>query len=515
MNTLRQLLEKVKPSQPPLNLHQLNEMLALNVPISLRSLLTEGNRFSYIYIAPLTAIQHNMALLPAQISVAGLTVELLYKGNERSGAINALLNNLRNSQPDIVGLSECFVNSERQYIYNGVKDVYPYLLTGPDEGDLEQDGGLMLLSKHPIIGNHQTIYRQAIGDDALTNKGALHARIQVSGHPTNYDIFLSHTQSPNPEVPVPNIGTGSDGPAKVKWQLAHLAAFVQAYSDPQHPAILLGDLNTDGMDENLYSDLINRLQPSEDLWKTTGKGVEGTPEGSSYNMQGITFDSASSFGTKSVAKAIDHPSRYQSGSKLDYAFSWWGNRFWPTFNQTQIIVWQSSPGRDISDHYGMKIHQSYIRELAVNVSESISGIQLILRSIHCLTETHGPIPIVSEITGTDEVKFDLSFSSSNGQSGKKSTEKIEEIDTGTFYEFNNPITLNLSDPGEWLDIEVQGREIDEGLGIETGEVYLGPEKVHFKRDDIILWKGNTTRQVLPLLLGDYGEYAVTIDITVA
>ena len=65
----------------------------------------------------------------------------------------------------IVGLCECFVDGERNRVKAKLRDIYPWSLEGPDEADLESDGGLLLLSRHRVIARHQTIYRQCLGEE--------------------------------------------------------------------------------------------------------------------------------------------------------------------------------------------------------------------------------------------------------------------------------------------------------------------------------------------------------------
>ena len=62
------------------------------------------------------------------------------------------------------------------------------------------DGGLLLLSRHRIVASGSTVYRQCSGDDCLSNKGVLHARVQRTGSPCPVDVFLTHTQAADPTI---------------------------------------------------------------------------------------------------------------------------------------------------------------------------------------------------------------------------------------------------------------------------------------------------------------------------
>ncbi len=389
-----------------------------------------------LFSAPLTIMQQNMALLPPPAS---------YKGTERDKAIETLIENLKSEQPDIVGLCECFVDGERDTIKDGVKNTYAYTLEGPDEADLESDGGLLLMSKYPMIAKHQTIYRMCKDEDCLSNKGVLHARVQVIGHPVTYDVFLSHTQNPNPEIPViPDAGPGSSGRDKVKLQLTQLNSFIRSYSSPYRPALVMGDLNTNARNDELYQDLKNRLHPDYDLWLTTG-------DIDRYPLGATSGDPFNSFENGDTLSPPDDPRRHQGGSRIDYFLGWQGNRFWPTYRNTEVVVWQSSPGRDISDHYGLKTQQTHVRKLTVTVRHTIKQVTVELSSFHCLTETDGAL---SFPVGPDEPFFELYCKPASGTQVKKKTKTIEDIDSADIHIFSSPIQIALDDPGAWLDIMV-------------------------------------------------------------
>ena len=52
-------------------------------------------------------------------------------------------------------------------------------MEGPDEADiLESDGGLLLMSKHPMSQfDNKFIYRDCAGNDCFANKGILYMRV--------------------------------------------------------------------------------------------------------------------------------------------------------------------------------------------------------------------------------------------------------------------------------------------------------------------------------------------------
>jgi hypothetical protein len=297
--------------------------------------------------------------------------------------------------------------------------------------------------------------------------------------------------------------------------LSHLSAFVHAYSSPQRPALLMGDLNTDGLARDpltqqlvpsqRYSDLVARLGFPNDLWAVN--------DPADPDHVGVTFDSNGSFASDSQPRPADDPARYQGGDRLDYCFSWPGI-FQPLYRNTRTIIWQSSPGRDISDHYGLRTEQTCVRELEVDVNQPIKGVTVALTGFRCLTETGGPVPVVSEKIGSDEVEFDLRLVTAAGPTETKRTARVEDIVSGSWHSFDNPVTLSVGDPGAALEVQVTGFEVDDSPLGETGRATLGPTMLRLERSELVMLKGQSTTRVPPLLIGDSGEYAVNVTITV-
>ena len=445
-------------------------------------------------VSNLTFFQQNMGLLVAPAS---------YKGKERDKAIQALIAYLRKKKPDVVGLSECFADGERDRIKSSLRNIYRWSIEGPDEKDLESDGGLLILSRHQITAQHQTIYRQCLGEDCLANKGVLHARIRVKDHPTRYDIFLSHLQASNTEVKVPDIGPGSSGRAKIKQQLSHLASFIQAHTNTfKNPTLLMGDLNTNALSASQYRDFLRRLHHPQDLWLTSGdgsKGITGNPPDNTFSGR---------------------PDARRKGSRIDYFLSWPGRRFWPTYRRTRVVKLESSRGRHISDHYGLTTELINLRDPKETIKRTIGRVSMTLLGFHCLQVTGGPIPVASKLN-PDEVEFRFSYNTAKGQKLSSKTKLIRGIENGEFYRFRKSAPeLYCSDPGRWLDIMVQGWEKDpidvpffDRIG-ETGSTALGRARIRLAKRDILQLVGRSEDRILPMLTGDGSEYAVKVRIRV-
>jgi endonuclease/exonuclease/phosphatase family metal-dependent hydrolase len=92
-----------------------------------------------------------------------------------------------------------------------------------------------IASRLPIVASAQMAYSTARGSDAIAAKGVLHARLRRAGAAPpgdQLDLFVTHLQANHADIRADQIG--------------ELVAFIRARSDPDLPAIVLGDLNIDG-----------------------------------------------------------------------------------------------------------------------------------------------------------------------------------------------------------------------------------------------------------------------------
>ncbi|HEV2827687.1 MAG TPA: endonuclease/exonuclease/phosphatase family protein [Pyrinomonadaceae bacterium] len=441
--------------------------------------------------APLTFHAQNMALLPGP----------LYKGIDSDAALGKLISVLRERQPDVVGLSEMWVPADRARITSELSDLYPHTFDGPHEDSLDllvtdtelMGGGLLLLSRHPILVSAQTVYRQCSGDDCLANKGVLHARIQRTGHPCAVDVFLTHTQAPHPTIG----GTTAGARAAVKAQIRHLAAFIRASRDVVGPAILFGDFNVDFFaHHDLYNYLVSTLGGPVDLVPTVDIAGRAHPTGTSESDDGVI----SSFHSDHPPRSVEDPSRFGlTVERLDYLFSFPGLLYLQHNAAAAVVIEQWTSGRDMSDHYGIVTSIDTIVETFPS-ERDLSFVLIRLRHFQCLTTTSGP--------GDDEVIFTLTATTSRGERATLSTPEVEDVSAGTRHEFDLA-ALRLSDPGDELSLTIEGRELD-NLSADDS---LGRTRLEFDRYELLaLADRGTMSLAFPLLRGDGSEYVVEVDL---
>jgi endonuclease/exonuclease/phosphatase family metal-dependent hydrolase len=188
---------------------------------------------------------------------------------------------------DLVGLCEVFDDGYRQILLDAAQrsppPAFQVLWTPKPLGRAFANSGLLLLSRFPIVEQHEITYAHAsrfltygFRADAFAAKGALHARLLVNERrQVQVDCFLTHLESRSE--------------AARARQLDDLAKFIAEHGSPQRPAILFGDLNVPADpagDEprtgSPYARLLAALGMSGlawgDVWPVCGAGAGGTSD---------------------------------------------------------------------------------------------------------------------------------------------------------------------------------------------------------------------------------------------
>jgi endonuclease/exonuclease/phosphatase family metal-dependent hydrolase len=166
---------------------------------------------------------------------------------------------------DVLVFSEAFDNSIRNALLTGLAAEYPYRtrVLGSD-GGIEQDGGVILVSRWPIAAEAQRAYAGVcIGDvsDCLADKGVLYARVVKHGQ--SYHVFASHTQA----------GDSPERRAVRLRQLGIVKAFIDSRAIPDsEPVFIAGDLNVDKYDAGEYAAMLRIL----DAWHPVPFGYRYT-----------------------------------------------------------------------------------------------------------------------------------------------------------------------------------------------------------------------------------------------
>lgn len=221
---------------------------------------------------------------------------------------------------DAIIFQEAFSDLHREQILGSIQSEYPYQtrILGKDRA-LEQDGGVVIVSKWPIERQFQMLYEDlCTGVDCLADKGVLYARLNVNGKPVH--IFGTHTQA------------GDDQRPTREAQLINIKWLIDTMSIPSDQLVLIaGDLNVDLYDDVQYKSMLRILEAMHPL------------PGSGNPMDyGYTSDPE----TNTLANP-DDPQKY-----LDYVF--YSNVHYIPDRSSNDVQILKVDGKDLSDHYSVE-----------------------------------------------------------------------------------------------------------------------------------------------------------------
>ena len=185
-------------------------------------------------------ISYNVFLRPRIISINEKTEERAYQ----------IANWLKSTSADVITLQEAFEGRAVNLILEILKEKYPYYVRDmPNPKGLKfVSGGLLVLSKWPIIESKSIIYKDCHGYDCLAAKGALFVNIYYK-EKQFFNIITTHLDAGSDEKDI-----------KVrKSQLNELNAFSNDVSKGSE-IIFTGDFNVNSLSlSNEYQEMIELL----------------------------------------------------------------------------------------------------------------------------------------------------------------------------------------------------------------------------------------------------------------
>ncbi|MDQ3565209.1 MAG: sphingomyelin phosphodiesterase [Pseudomonadota bacterium] len=174
---------------------------------------------------------------------------------------------------DVIVFSEAFDDTVRNQLLADLRGEYPHRtrILGADRG-VEQDGGVIIVSRWPITAEAQRLYGDVcVGDDCKADKGVLYARSEKHGQ--TYHVFASHTQA----------GDGTEQQQTRMRQLGIIKSFIdgRGLSDTE-PVFIAGDLNVNKYDAGEYAAMLRIL----DAWYPQPFGHPYTVDSTSNRRAG-------------------------------------------------------------------------------------------------------------------------------------------------------------------------------------------------------------------------------------
>jgi endonuclease/exonuclease/phosphatase family metal-dependent hydrolase len=150
---------------------------------------------------------------------------LPYPIAKRIKRLKVLKKQIAKQNADLIGFQEVFLKKALEVTK---QDSYPYKAYGPKSSFLHFSGGLVLLSKFPIIKTGFIKYNDCKGWDCRANKGVLFSRINMGDD--LIDVYVTHLNA-----------EGSDMGPRLS-QVNQLMKYVRSQS-AGNKVIFLGDFN--------------------------------------------------------------------------------------------------------------------------------------------------------------------------------------------------------------------------------------------------------------------------------
>ncbi|EGG21658.1 putative sphingomyelinase [Cavenderia fasciculata] len=313
-------------------------------------------------------------------------------------------------QFDIICLQELFSAfsfRQKRFIEKAKKQNFLYSATSPLPRLLRTtflvDGGIVVLSKHPIVKTEYLQFKQGVDSDMLASKGALYTKIQITrddGTPGSeyIHLFSTHLQaSYNPSQEQLQKGGGRDNQMNDSVrtiQLNQLRDFIiEMTKSDSYPVILAGDLNVDGKgsktdptkDSKEYQEMIaylSRVPPTGDDEPQQQQQQQATPPQGGKKVYKIadllkedvgchpaTVGDTIGLAQNSIPRetCLTHPNDYGCLKRLDYIFLMDRVNDTTTTDECRVkgttkvepFFIEGFPFTQLSDHYGVSTNLQF------------------------------------------------------------------------------------------------------------------------------------------------------------
>jgi endonuclease/exonuclease/phosphatase family metal-dependent hydrolase len=270
---------------------------------------------------------------------------------------------------DAIILSEVFYNDARDSILlPGLNADYPYRTAVVDAPQSAEDGGVMIVSKWPILSSTYIVFDSCDGSDCLAAKGAMYAEIDKNGVP--YHVIGTHTQA------------WQSGLLYRQAQLRQIRGFIDALNIPANEAVLVGgDLNVDKIlnNQNEYTDMFSILRAEEPRYQgntyTYDPGLNLYASGTDYEYLDY------------VLRLSEHLAPLDSLNEVRI------------FRSVHDDVWDYF---DLSDHFAVWGHFVF-----PNVVNGVEGSSVGLEVKAFPNPFHERTQFLVELTGTEMVRLEI------------------------------------------------------------------------------------------------------------
>jgi len=239
----------------------------------------------------------------------------------------------------------------------------PYYIMGPDRGTLNirQDGGLIILSKYPIIECSAMTYSSSSGTDRLASKGAVYACIQIGPSADDYiHIFNTHIQSHN---------YSNSRLAQISELVDFISEIIKSDKDYIRPILIAGDFNVAAEKNDNWMELADIAPPEIEKAENNDSLYKGTLEYMKFKEIVEGFPSTS----LDAVCQIDLRDSWQELNPLDPGFTWIG-KDWITGSNNpygdignQVAVENGGPQRIDYIFYSGGTDNFYLEPISISL----------------------------------------------------------------------------------------------------------------------------------------------------
>jgi len=205
-------------------------------------------------------------VLEGRVSVPAAALGRFPRGdldsNERASLVaNDLVSIPDAERPDVIALNEVFNEDGRQVLLDALTPIYPHCVASIQEKDLEEDAGLMVLSRIPFsplpggASSARHFFSVDAGADSWASKGALMVRLNTPAEVTT--LVFTHLQAAYDAEDQYREVRAKQFVELVEWAYGLLG------NDPANwrSLVIAGDLNVrgdPGMESDEWHDLFTR-----------------------------------------------------------------------------------------------------------------------------------------------------------------------------------------------------------------------------------------------------------------
>lgn len=159
------------------------------------------------------------------------------------------------SDYDVLVFQEAFTKKTREVLWGILKESYPYN-AGPVNAKgskMKLNGGVWILSKHPMDMLGEIQFKGGKGADAFSRKGAMLVEVQKNGH--SYQVMGTHLQA-------------QESPKRDKIRMAQCQQIhdelLVVHAKDSIPQLLCGDFNVSKNDVVHYNEMLKILAAKDD-----------------------------------------------------------------------------------------------------------------------------------------------------------------------------------------------------------------------------------------------------------